>query len=222
MSQWLTKRRLATFPVMIFITSIASADDTKWIIRGGGGYMATASDEMVSVVTLPPPMTQETTSLSVSDGPGFNVALEYLLNERLGLEIAFLATSHDADVVIANDLGNFTATDSLGLRTFTVGANYHFSSKGPARWSVGGYLAETFSDDVTFSYPALGRTDIMAFDQDYGLGLKVAMDWPFSPGSPWMFSVEGRYMATILESETGTSDLDLNPFVLSLSVAYRF
>ena len=133
-----------------------------------------------------------------------------------------MSAAHDADVVLTNDLGTFTSTDSLGLRTITVGANYYFPANGRFLWSVGGFLAETFSDDVTFTYPALGRTDILAFDQDYGLGLKAAMDLPFAPGSPWMFSVEGRYMSTILESEVGNRDLDLNPLVLSLSVAYRF
>ena len=217
-----SKSRLATVVLLVLIGSSVGAQDTKWIVRGGGIYAATASDKSVSTVTLPPPMTQETTTLSVSDGPGFGVGLEYRLTERIGLEIAYLSAAHDADVVLTNDLGTFTSTDSLGLRTFTVGANYYFPAKGRFLWSVGGFLAETFSDDVTFTYPALGRTDILAFDQDYGLGLKAAMDLPFAPGSPWMFSVEGRYMSTILESEVGNRDLDLNPLVLSLSVAYRF
>ncbi len=217
-----SKSRLATVVLLMLIGSSVGAQDTKWIVRGGGIYAATASDKSVSTVTLPPPMTQEATTLSVSDGPGFGVGLEYRLTERIGLEIAYLSAAHDADVVLTNDLGTFTSTDSLGLRTFTVGANYYFPANGRFLWSVGGFLAETFSDDVTFTYPALGRTDILAFDQDYGLGLKAAMDLPFAPGSPWMFSVEGRYMSTILESEVGNRDLDLNPLVLSLSVAYRF
>lgn len=206
----------------MLLGSGAYAEDAKWIIRGGGVYAATASDESVSIVSLAPPLNQEHRTLSISDGPGLNIGLEYLLNERVGLEIAFLVTSHDADVVMTNDLGTFTATDSLGLRTFTFGANYHFSTKGRPRWSVGGYLAETFSDDVTLNFPGLGRTETLAFDQDYGLGLKAGMDLPFAPGGPWTLSVEGRYLFTILESEAGDSDLDLNPIVLSLNVGYRF
>ena len=144
------------------------------------------------------------------------------MTHRVGLEIEILVTSHDSEVVITNDLGTFTSTDSLGLRTYTLGANYYFPTRGRARWSVGGFLAETFSDDVIVSFPALGRTDTLRFDQDYGLGVKGGMDLPFAPGSPWTFTIEGRYMSTILESEAGDSDLDLNPFVLSLSVGYRF
>ncbi len=213
---------LATLIIVVLIGSSVSAQETMWIVRGGGAYVATASDEMVSIVTLPPPLTQERTTVGVSDGPGFNIGLEYLLTQRVGLEIAYISASHDADVVITNDLGTFTATDSLGLRTFTFGANYHFPAKGRFLWSVGGFLAETFSDDVVVNFPALGRTETLRFDQDYGLGLKAGMDFPFAPGSPWTFSVEGRYMFMILESEAGSSDLDLNPIVLSLSVGYRF
>ncbi len=214
--------RLATFILFMLIGSSIYAEETKWIIRGGGVYAATASDESISTVTLAPPLTQERTTHSVSDGPGFGVGLEYLLTQRVGLEVAILVTSHDSEVVIANDIGTFTATDSLSLRTFTVGANYHFPAKGRTLWSVGGYLAETFSDDVTLNFPALGRTDTISFDQDYGLGVKVGMDLPFAPGSPWTFSIEGRYIFTILEFEAGDSDLDLNPIVLSLSIGYRF
>ena len=214
--------RLAIFVIYILFGSNTYAEESKWIVRVSGLYSATASDESISVVALLPPLGPESTTLSVSGGPGFGVGLEYLLTERIGLEIAFLAASHDADAVLANDLGTFTATDSLGLRTFTVGANYHFPAKGRILWSVGGYVAETFSDDVTFSYPTLDRTDTLAFDQDYGLGLKAAMDLPFAPGSRWMFSIEGRYMLTILEAEAGDLDLDLNPFIVTVGVGYRF
>lgn len=216
------KYRLATFILFMLIGSSVDAQETSWIIRGGAVYAVTASDESVSIATLTPPLTQERTTNRISDGPGLGVGLEYLLTQRIGLEIATLYTSHDSDVVIVNDLGSFTATDSIGLRTFTLGANYHFPAQGRALWSVGGYLALTFSDDVTLSFPALGRTDTLSFDQDYGLGVKAGMDLPFAPGSPWTFSVEGRYMFTILESEAAGSDLDLNPVVLSLSVGYRF
>ncbi len=214
--------RLATFILFMLIGSSIDAQETRWIIRGGGLYAATAGDESVSIATLAPPLTQERTTNRISDGPGLIVGVEYLLTERLGLEIVYLSTSHDSDVVVVNDLGSFTATDSIGLRTFTFGAIYHFPTHGRALWSVGGYLAETFSDDVVVNLPALGRTETLSFDQDYGLGVKAGMDLPFATGSPWTFSIEGRYMFTILESEAAGSDLDLNPAILSLGVSYRF
>ena len=214
--------RLATFILSMLVGSSIDAQETRWIIRGGGVYAATAGDESVSIATLTPPLTQERTTNRVSEGAGFGVGLEYLLTPRVGLEIATLFTYHDSDVVIVNDLGSFTATDSIGLKTFTLGAKYQFSAQGRALWSVGGYLALTFSDDVTLNFPALGRTDTLSFDQDYGLGVKAGVGLPFAPGSSWTFSIEGRYMFTILESEAAGSDLDLNPVVLSLSVGYRF
>lgn len=79
-----------------------------------------------------------------------------------------------------------------------------------------------FADGTDHVFPGLNRIEGRAYDQDYGLGVKGAMNWSFAPDSPWILSIEGRYMALlIMESETG-GDVDVDPLVLSIGIGYRF
>ena len=79
-----------------------------------------------------------------------------------------------------------------------------------------------FADGTNHSFPGLGRVEGRAYDQDYGVGIKGGMDWPFAPGSPWMLSVEGRYMYLLTMESESTGDIDVDSFVLSLGIGYRF
>ena len=154
-------------------------------------YFSTTADNSLAITTLPPPLGQEAISHSVAGGPGFGFGLEYMWSDHLGIEGAAFLTYHDTDMVIANDLGSFSASDSTRFRTYTFGANYHFNTKGRAQWSLGGFVPLMFADGTDHVFPGLNR-------------------------------IEGRYMALlIMESETG-GDVDVDPFVLSIGIGYRF
>ena len=61
--------RLAVFVIFVLFGSNTYAEESKWIVRVSGLYSATASDESISVVTLPPPLGSGSTTLSVSPNP---------------------------------------------------------------------------------------------------------------------------------------------------------
>jgi outer membrane protein W len=148
--------------------------------------------------------------------------VEYLWRDRLGIEAAAFLSSHDVEMVLSNDLGTFSATDSTRFRLFTFGANYHFESEGRVRWSAGGFVPLLFADGTDHVFPGLDRTEGRAYDQDYGLGVKAGLEWSFAPDSPWTLTVEGRYMFLLLmESET-VGDIDVDPAVLTVGLGYRF
>ena len=200
----------------------AFAQDSKWIIRGMPSYLSTASDNSPVTATLPAPLGQETTSQDIEGAAGFGFGVEYMWNERFGIEIAAFVSSHDSNMMITNDLGTFAATDSTSLRIFTFGANYHFKSSGRTKWSIGGYVPLMFVEGTDHVFPELNRTEHRDYDQDYGLGVKGGMDWSFAVDSPWSLAIEARYMALlIMESET-VGDVDVNRLVLSIGVGYRF
>lgn len=141
---------------------------------------------------------------------------------RIGIEAAAFLTSHDVDMVISNDLGTFTATDSTRFRTFTLGANYYFETESRARWSLGGFVPLMFADGTNHVFPGLSRTEGRAYDQDYGVGVKGGMDWSFGPDSPWTISVEGRYMFLLTMESESVGDIDVDPAFLSIGIGYRF
>lgn len=215
-------KTVLTAVLISLIGTSALAQESKWIVRGYPAYFSTTDDNSLAITTLPPPLGQEAISHSVAGGPGFGFGLEYMWSDHVGIEGAAFLTYHDTDMVISNDLGSFSASDSTRFRTFTFGANYHFNTKGRAHWSLGGFVPLMFADGTDHVFPGLNRIEGRAYDQDYGLGVKGAMNWSFAPGSPWILSIEGRYMALlIMESETG-GDVDVDPFVLSIGIGYRF
>lgn len=214
--------KIVVFILALFTTNVALAADGKWVVRGLPSYFSTTSEKSRATAMLPPPVGQETISQGTDGAPGIGVSLEYRWSERLGIEGAAFLSTHDSDMLISNDLGTFSATDSTRFRTFTIGANYYFQSNGRTQWSLGGFVPLMFADGTDHVFPGLNRTESRAYDQDYGLGVKGGVDWSFSAGSPWSLTIEGRYMfLLIMESET-VGDVDVDPLVLSVGIGYRF
>lgn len=198
------------------------ADNDKWSLHLSGVYSALASDQAVLTEVLPPPAGLDTVTHQVQGGAGVGLAVQYRWTERIGFEIAVQSTFHDSEGTVSNDLGAFKATDKIDLYTFEYGANYYFTTKGRAEWSVGAYVPVLFSDDADLNYPTLNRKEVFRFDQDFGLGVKAAVDWPFAVESPWSLNVEARFMKLILESEEPGGDLTVDPAMLSIGFGYQF
>jgi outer membrane protein W len=208
---------LIAIPALLLAAG-AAAQESPWIVRGLVSYLATADGDTAVVLSQP----EETFRQSVDDGASLGFSVEYLWRDRLGIEAAAFLSSHDVEMVLSNDLGTFSATDSTRFRLFTFGANYHFESEGRVRWSAGGFVPLLFADGTDHVFPGLGRTEARAYDQDYGLGVKAGLEWSFTPDSPWTLTVEGRYMFLLLmESET-VGDIDVDPAVLTVGLGYRF
>jgi outer membrane protein W len=213
-------RRAGATILLMMIAGSAFAQEGRWVVRGLGAYLATA-EEGSSLAMTQPPLGEETITQSVQGAPGFGVSAEYLWSDRIGIEGAAFLSSHDVDMTISNDAGTFAAVDSTRFRTFALGINYHFETDGRMQWSAGGFVPLMFADGTDHVFPDLNRTEGRAYDQDYGIGAKAGMEWSFAPGSPWMLSIEGRYMFLIMESETA-GDIDVDPAVLSVGIGYRF
>jgi outer membrane protein W len=208
---------LIAIPTLLLAAS-AAAQENPWIVRGLASYLATADGDSAVVLGQP----EETFRQSVEDGASLGFSVEYLWRDRLGIEAAAFLSSHDVEMVLSNDLGAFSATDSTRFRLFTFGVNYHFESEGRVRWSAGGFVPLLFADGTDHVFPGLDRTERRAYDQDYGLGVKAGLEWFFAPDSPWTLTVEGRYMFLLLmESET-IGDIDVDPAVLTAGLGYRF
>lgn len=214
-------RRAGATILLVMIAGSALAQEDRWVVRGFGAYLATAEEGSSIPMMQPPPLDEETITQSVQGAPGFGVSAEYFWSDRIGIEGAAFLSSHDVDMTISNVGGMFTAADSTRFRTFTLGINYHFETEGRTRWSAGGFVPLMFADGTNHAFPDLNRTERRAYDQDYGIGAKAAMEWSFAPGSPWTLSIEGRYMFLIMESET-VGDIDVDPAVLSVGIGYRF
>jgi outer membrane protein W len=213
---------LTTVLILSWCHPVLAAEDGDWILRSNGLYAILAGDEAVLTETQPPPVGEDTLRHEVTGGPGIGLGVEYMLTGHIGLEVAAQVTFHDSEGTITNDLGTFKATDAIDLYTFDYGANWHFGDSPRADWSVGLFVPVMFSDDVDLNFPDLDRKEVFRYDQDYGLGIKLGLDWATSDNGPWSLNAELRYKELILESEDPGGDLDVDPLTLALGFAYRF
>ncbi len=214
--------KLATAGLIILVANTSMAQDGHWSLRGLVSFVGTSSNDDLRVQMFPAPQGQERLTHGVSSGSGAGLGFEYRWTDRIGIEGLALLTYHDSDISITNDLGRFSASDTTRFRIFTLGANYYFKPRDRMQWSVGGFLPLMFADGTDHVFPGLNRTESRAYDQDYGIGVKAAMDWSFSADNRWALTVDARYMGLlIMESETG-GDVSIDPLLLSVSLGYRF
>ncbi len=199
----------------------AQAEDSRWILRGFGLGWYGVDDQISATRPADPPLPEERTIHGVSDGTGFGFGLEFMITRKLGVEVGALFADLDTDYRLESGTVSLTDSDRIGVYTVTAGLNYHFASGGRADVFAGAFLGQSNFEDVIFLTEA-GRRRTLAFDDDYGLGLKVGVDVPLRQESRWRFTAEARYLLTILESEAAGGDLDLNPLIPSIGIACRF
>ena len=188
---------------------------SRWTFRAHGALWTGISDQ----VTLTRGAGQSVHS--ISDGSSFGISLEYLATRQLGIELGFLAGGIDTEFRTETGAGPLTDSDMFDIYATTVGFNYHWKPARPTDLYLGLFVQQTNFSDVTFlSEAGLSRT--LSFDDDYGVGLKLGFDRPFRRESSWIFTADVRYVATILEAESGGEDLDIHPLIVSVGVGYRF
>ena len=194
----------------------------RWTLRGYGVGLFPVDDEVTFLRSSEDSPLPATLTHSVDDGGGFGVGVERLVHRRFGIEATVLFTELDnllaarlGDAAVVNDV------ETAGLEIFTLGLNYHFASS--TRWNVhaGLFIGMSKLEDVIF-LTEIGRREKLTFDDDIGVGVNFGLEVPFKQGSHWQFSAGLRYLSTILESENAGEDLDLNPFIPTVGISYRF
>ena len=151
----------------------------------------------------------------VEDSTTLGVTLVYMYSSNIGIEV-LASLPFDHDITVAG-LGNVASAKQLPP---TVSLQYYFNSSSVVRPYIGAGLNYTlfFSED---SIPALGGD--LSLDNSFGLAAQVGIDIDFN--KRWMFNVDLRYInieTTATIAALGSSDVDINPTVLSVGVGYKF
>jgi len=217
----------------------AAAPDRPNVVRGGLAYVVPTGDLTTDGFFVAPvdPDTRIEFSgdliLEPQEQLGGWVEYERRFTDRIGLDVALLATGHDVDGTLrgtlrlidnaTNDILEETPvaeTEKVADIDFTplfVGANFHLT---PGR-SFDVYLGP-FVAWVTYGDLELGDESI-SIDDDFGLGAVVGIDLPVGRGR-WNFSGALRYLQTEADPGSGPDDrpLDVNPWIVQAGVGYRF
>ena len=154
---------------------------------------------------------------SADDSTTLGATFVYMMNNNLGLEVlASLPFEHDVTVA---GLGKVGTTKQLPP---TISVQYHFSPEAKFRPFVAAGLNYTiFFNDTLDASVGVG-TDL-ELDNSFGLAAQVGFDYDID--EKWFVSADIRYISietTASKAILGTSDIDVNPTVISIGMGYKF
>lgn len=164
-------------------------DGGCWKVRFG--INRTDGEDEILTIFDQPDGSEERTKLGVSAGNGPAVSLEYLFNERTGLEGSLCLTDLNALGVFDSANEWDMSTQDLGVTTLAIGPNFHLTPGRSYDFYVGVFAALAMFDDL--DYTLLGRQLRADLDDETGLGAQIGIDVPFG-ASPWGFNLAARYM----------------------------
>jgi len=156
-----------------------------------------------------------TVSPEVGDSTTLGATFVYMMSNNLGFEVlAALPFEHDVTV---EGMGKVGSTKQLPP---TVSVQYYFNPEEKFRPYVGAGLNYTvFFNDTTID--ALGGD--LELDDSFGLAAQVGFDYDIN--AKWFLNADIRYINIETTAEiaaVGTSDVDINPTVISVGVGYKF
>lgn len=143
----------------------------------------------------------------------------YMYTDNVGFEIlAALPFKHDITV---DGIGKIGETKHLPP-TFSV--QYYFNPQSKVRPFVGLGLNYTtfFSSKTTLTSPVDLQGDL-DLDDSFGLAAQVGIDYDLD--EKWFLTADVRYMnieTTATNSVAGSTDVEINPTVVSVGVGYKF
>lgn len=158
-------------------------------------------------------------SPEVDDNTQLGVTFVYMYDDNIGFEVlAATPFSHDISI---DGVGKIAETKHLPP---TVSVQYYFNPKTNLRPYVGLGLNYTtfFSEKATLTSP-IDLDGDLELDDSFGLAAQVGVDYDIN--AEWFLTADIRYInieTTATNSVAGSSDVDINPTVISIGAGFRF
>jgi len=221
-------------------TPVSAHEAGEWILRAGIGQVAPKSGNLrlPGDIDVGGGLTLQNASVEVDSGTSLVLSGTYMFTRNWALDILASAPfKHDIDVkaTITDGASSETGVVPLGETSHlppTVSVQYHFAPTAEFQpyAGIGVNWTTFFSEDVTSDAAAVGFQDLK-LDDSFGLAAQVGADWKL--GDKWLVNLDVRYInietdATVtLDDGTGPvtgeiGTVDINPWVYSINVGYRF
>lgn len=158
-------------------------------------------------------------SPKVDDNTQLGVTFVYMYDDNIGFEVlAATPFSHDISI---DGVGKIAETKHLPP---TVSVQYYFNPKTNLRPYVGLGLNYTtfFSEKATLTTPIDLQGDL-ELDDSFGLAAQLGVDYDIN--AEWFLTADIRYInieTTATNSVAGSSDVEINPTVISIGAGFRF
>ena len=181
----------------------------NWLFRIGAYGVFPESDNMTNVLGTG-------ATLNVDDGYTLGFNFTYMVNPNIGIELlAALPFKHD---ITLSGAGTVAETDQLPP---TLSVQYHFMPENTIRPYVGlGLNYTTFFNTDTKGALAGANLEL---DDSWGVAGQLGVDIDVAPN--WFVNADLRYIGISTDATlngVGIGTVDINPWVLGLTVGTRF
>lgn len=211
---------------LIAALAIASATTPAFSFEPGdivfrAGLTQVAPDETSSNVFIG--ATDAGVGVNVDSNTQLGLNIAYFIHSDWAIEL-LAATPFDHDIGL-NTVGALGSTKHLPP---TLSANYHFmdaSSAFQPYLGVGVNYTVFFDEDFTSANENAGFADL-SLDNSFGLSYQVGFDYMLYDN--WLINASARFIdidtqATFTNNgSAGRVDVDIDPFVYSLTIGYKF
>lgn len=195
----------------------------SWTLRGFGAWVNTTGDRLRSGPPIDNFAPVVEFSLTLDDGTGAGLALEYRATRRLGIEALAILADLDATFrlrTLAPVALEEQETRDLGTDLLGVGLNVHLTPGRRIDLYAGPLIALVRYDDF--------RSDLEAgslqaeFDDDTALGVTLGADIALGNSGKWACSLALRRLWSSTEVVDSIFELDVDPLIASAGIAYRW
>jgi outer membrane protein len=197
------------------VATVGAQDEDSFRIRFGGVYVNPTGDLTTDVVLT-------TLTVEPDSAAGLDLGFEFLVNEKIGIDVGVSSTDHDLDGTV---LGSTVQIGSVGMMPVTVGANLYFGDHEKFDFYLTPFVSWVLYDDIELESALADEVgaDSIATKDDVGFGIGIGFDVPLGEGA-WALSTGLDYTFTAVETdEPGDNvEIDVDPWSVRLGVAYTF
>jgi outer membrane protein len=181
------------------------ADKERWIFRARAINVDPDEDSKVTGLVA---------DVTADDATVPEIDFTYFFSDHIGAELILATAKHEMGTNTNLDLGD------VMILPPTVNLQYHFNPKGNFRPYAGAGLGYIFYYDEE----AGSSINTIEYDDGISYSLQVGMDYGIDEHWAINADVKKLYHQTDVTINGGaiTADVDLDPWIFGLGVAYRF
>lgn len=191
--------------------SALAVEKGDWLVRFGASNVS-PNDSSTGLSGVGP-----TATVGVDDNTQAFANLSYMMKDNVAFEL-LVATPFSHDIVGTGALSALGKVGEAKQLPPTFSIQYHFKPKASVRPYVGAGINYT----VFFSEKATNTITSLKLDNSVGLAVQAGVDVDIS--KDWFFNADIRYIniETTATTDLGTSEVKINPTVISLGIGTRF
>jgi len=197
----------------LVLTSISASAVEKgdWMVRFGAVNVS-PNDSSSGLTDV-----GSTATVGVDSDTQAFANLSYMIEDNVALEL-LAATPFSHDIVGTGSLSSLGKVGETKQLPPTFSVQYHFKPKATVRPYMGAGINYT----VFFDEKATNTITSLKLDDSVGLAVQAGFDVDIS--KDWFFNADIRYIniETTARTSLGTSEVKINPTVISLGIGTSF